>query len=324
LAGRGQGSVGMGGFHGRNDGLRYRRARRLRANDRGIVSVVGTLLALLVFFALFGIFLTQYLPLWMTENESAFTAQAQQSAAELKSNIDFQVAARSPPVLATPFIMDSQGVPILAQPTSATLSFVPHLPGVFANVSTSVGPGNGQPFYQNFSLGTVQLTLPNRYFNPQTFEVEDDAVIQSQIQSNQILLYPPSLQVSITGNNTNLTLVLVQFYGNATQAVASGSEEVFTHFLSEQNYTVGGTGSTFSVTYAIGTHYRCSWATFMQKALPRSGLKLNTGYTLSPVMANYCGFDNGQAQDLTVTFPHINTLTLVVASIGVVVGVGVE
>ena len=314
----------MGGFHGRNDGLRYRRARRLRASDRAIVSVVGTLLALLVFFALFGIFLTQYLPLWMTENETAFTAQAQQSEAELKSNIDFQVAAHSPPVLATPFVMDSQGVPILAQPTSAILSFVPHLPGVFANVSSTLGPGNGKPFYQNFSLGTLQLTLPNRYFNPQTFEVENDAVIQSQLETNQILLYPPSLQIAVSGNNTNLTLVMVQFYGNATQAVASGSEEVFTHFLSEQNYTIGGTGSTFAVTFAIGTHYRCSWATFLQKAIPKGGLKLGSGYTLAPVLPNYCGVTNGAAQDLTVTFPHINTLTLVVASIGLVVGVGVE
>jgi hypothetical protein len=314
----------MGEFHGRNDGLRYRRARRLRANDRGIVSVVGTLLALLVFFALFGIFLTQYLPLWMTENESAFTAQSQQSLAELKSNLDFQIAARSPPVLATPFVMNSQGVPILAQPTQAVVNFVPHLPGLFANISTTLGPGGGPAFSQNISLGSLQVLVPNRYFSPQTFEVENDAVIQSQLETQQILLYPPSLQVSVVGNNTNLTLVLVQMYGNATQAVASGSEEVFTHFISEQNFTVTTNGAPFAVTFALGTHFRCSWATFFQKALPKAGLKLGTGYTFTPSLPNYCLVTNGRAQDLTVTFPKVNTFTLVLAGIGVVVGVGVE
>ncbi|MCI4354935.1 MAG: hypothetical protein L3K06_06175, partial [Thermoplasmata archaeon] len=68
---------GMGGLHYRTGGQRYRRRHRLGKDTRGVVAVVGTLLAMLVFFSLFGIFIEQYLPLWMTDNESSFTSQTQ-------------------------------------------------------------------------------------------------------------------------------------------------------------------------------------------------------------------------------------------------------
>ncbi|HZY69605.1 MAG TPA: hypothetical protein VFF67_01320 [Thermoplasmata archaeon] len=315
----------MGGLDRRFAGRRYRRARRIHGGRRGVVSVVGTLLALLVFFALFGIFLTQYLPLWMNDNESQFTAQTQESAATLKSNVDFQVASQSPPVLATPFTMNSQGVPVLAQPTTGTLNFVPHLPGVYTNISVSQGPGGGLPFYQNFSLGTLTMSLPNRYYTPQVFEFENDAVIQSQSGTQQILLYPPTIQPTVSAGFTNLTMVMVQLYGNATQAVASGSEEVFTHFLYEQNFTSSATVSPLTVTFAIGTHYRCAWGTFLQSNLPHYGLALGTGFTLAPNLASYCASSPGiDPQNLVVTFPNITSFTLVVAGINIVVGVGVE
>lgn len=314
----------MGGFDRRFSGRRYRRSRRIRRHGRGVVSVVGTLLSLLVFFALFGIFLTQYLPLWMNDNESAFTAQTQQSAATLKSNVDFQVAAQSPPVLATPFVMNSQGIPILAQPTAGTLNFVPHLPGVFTNVSVSQGPGGSPPFYQNFSLGTLTMNLPNRYYTPQVFEFEDDAVIQSQVGTQQVLLYPPTIQPTYFAGFTNLTMVVVQLYGNATQAVASGSEEVFTHFLFEQNFTSSATTGPLTVNFTIGTHYRCAWGTFFQTNLPRDGLVLGSGFTLTPNLASYCTSSSVSAQNLRVTIPNIQSFTLVVAGINIVIGVGTE
>ena len=112
---------------------------------RGVVSVIGTLLALLVFFALFGIFLTQYVPLWMTDNESAWTSQTQQSFAQLKSNMDLQVALGNTGLLSVPFVMSSQSIPLIAQPTQGVLSFVPNTAGLFANVSASKGPGSSGP-----------------------------------------------------------------------------------------------------------------------------------------------------------------------------------
>ncbi|HTT14693.1 MAG TPA: hypothetical protein VMG81_02800 [Thermoplasmata archaeon] len=97
----------------------------MRDSERGVVAVVGTLLALLVFFALFGVFLTQYVPLWMVDNESAFTAQSAASFAQLKANVDLQYALDGPPVYGTPFTLQSAGVPLIAAASQGTLTFIP-------------------------------------------------------------------------------------------------------------------------------------------------------------------------------------------------------
>jgi hypothetical protein len=309
----------MGAIYGRTDGQRYRRARRLRDRRRGVVSVVGTLLALLVFFALFGIFLTQYVPLWMTDNESQFSSQAQASFADLKSNIDTQVALGAPPVFATPFVMASQGIPLIAQPTSATMNFIPAQPGVYTNVSTNVGPGGGKAFWQNFSLGTLQLQIPSRYYSAETFQYEDDAVIQSQADTHQILAYPPPITINVTGNQTGLTLVLLQLYGNASQTISTGTQEIYTHFISVQSFSVVR-AAPFTARFQIGTHFPCAWSSFLSSDLASSGLGA-AHYSLTP---STCTASNGVAHQVRLNFNSLTSFTLVLAQFSVVVGVGVE
>lgn len=309
----------MGGAYVRAHGRRYRRSRRLRDARRGVVSVVGTLLSLLVFFALFGVFLTQYVPLWMTDNESQFTSQAQVSFADLKSNIDTQVALRSPPVFATPFQMASQGIPLIAQPTSATMNFVPSQPGVYDNVSMAVGPGGGGPFYQNFTLGTLQLQIPNRYYSQETFEYEDDAVIMSQADTHQVVSFPAPVTINVTGTQVGVTLVLLQLYGNASQTVSTGSQEVYSHFINAQSFTETR-GTPFAARFQLGTHYPCAWSTFLSSTLVNSGIGASN-YVLSP---STCTAANGLAHQVSLRFLGVNSFTLVVAQFSIVVGVGVE
>lgn len=299
-------------------GRRYR--RRLRS-DRGVVSVVGTLLALLVFFALFGIFITQYVPLWMTDNESQWTNQVQSSFATLKANMDLQVAVGNTPVLSTPMAMGSLGIPLIAQPTSGILGFTPKSAGVFANVSLSVGPGGGAPFYQNDSLGTLRMTEPNRYFSPQTFELENDAVIQSQGDTHQILAYPPPLVFNVSGTNVGATIGLFQLIGNATQAISTGTEEVYSHYLGAQVYTSNGGGRPFNAEFALGTHYECAWQAFLNQTIHSSflpnGLATLTG-------AKGCVASLQTAQDLFLSLTGISWVQVVVATFQLVIGVGVE
>ncbi|MFI5417945.1 MAG: hypothetical protein ACHQ2Y_03480 [Candidatus Lutacidiplasmatales archaeon] len=299
---------------------RYRRASRLRRQRFGVVAVVGTLLALLVFFALFGVFLTQYVPLWMTENESAFTAQTQTSMANLKANMDSQAAFNGPPIYATPFTLSSQGVPLIAQPTAATLNFVPQVPGVFANVSMTVGPGGSGPYYQNFSLGTLALTLPDRYYSPQFFQLENDAVIQGQADTQEIVAFPPLLNVSWVGTNASITMALTQLYGNATQAVSSGVQNVYSHLLFTSTQVSNGGGSAFGARLLMGTHYPCAWATFLNKTLVSSQLPASH-WTLS---TKTCQASGGLTRDLTLTFLNINQFRLIVSGFAIVLGVGVE
>jgi hypothetical protein len=324
----------MGGANVSSTGHRYRRARRLRKSRRGVVAVVGTLLALLVFFALFGIFITQYVPLWMTDNESQFTSQAATSFADFKGAIDAQYVLDGPQSIGTPFIISSQSVPLLAQPTQGTLEFLPSsCPGgfvtpaskiasnqlgqptsqsycVFENVSLSIGPGGSGLYSQHVAGGALQMVLPNRYYNGQTFYFEDDAVIQSQGGLQQIVALPPPLNVTAVGGNTSVATSFLQLTGNASTVISQGSEEVFSHLRYSQTVSSNGKPSspTFTVTYEIGTQYPCAWRSYLWNMMNTTGLPLN--YPKVPPTTAYYNWMNPanptSAGNATNVFPGTN------------------
>ncbi len=309
----------MGEFRVRIGGRCYRRSRRLSRQREGVVAVVGTLLSLLVFLALFGIFITQFLPLWMNENEAQFTGQTQASFAGLKSDVDLQATLGAPQSMATPFTMASQGVPLLAQPTPGVLSFIPAQPGVYANVSVTPGPANSHTFFQNFSLGVVQMTLSNRYYSPQTFEFEDDAVIQSQSSTSQIVLYPPSLSINATGTQVGVSLTLLQLAGNASQTVSTGTQEVYTHYLFTQSYTSNSSGNAVTSVLRLGTYFPCAWISFLTNAFQNAGAGAHL--SLSP---STCSASTSTPSLVVATISSLASFTLLVAETQIVVGVGVE
>ena len=314
----------MGGRSSSSARRRYRRARRLRRNGRGVVAVIGTLLSLLVFFALFGVFLTQYVPLWMTDNESQFSSQVAASFAQLKSDIDLQYALGGPSSMGSPFVLASQGVPLIAQPTEGTLAFLPAtcpaqgvtvgattsyysfytanlLPAgktvgqpvnpyrcVFENVTMGYGPGGiGTPYYQRAATGTLEMTLPNRYYSGETYFFEDDGVIQSQVGGYQIMLYAPPFNITTTATNTTITTSFLQSFGNASTVTGQSSQEVYTHLRYSQYLTSNGKYSSATKTYLntnfsmeIGTQYPCAWYSFFRHQMNESGLP-SADYTIT-------------------------------------------
>lgn len=273
-----------------------------------MVAVVGTLLALLVFFALFGIFLTQYVPLWMTDNESEFTSEAATSFAELKSYVDSQYLSGGPSVYGTPFTMSSASVPLLAQPTVASLIFLPTTcPGgfyakgvsgasaknygqpvvstfcVFQNVTLSTGPGGSGNYTQHVETGVLEMVLPNRYYSPETFYYEDDAVVQSQGGAQQVVAVPPPFNVTTVGTNTSVTTSFLQLYGNASTVIAQGSQQVFSHLrysqvVSSNGKVVAGVVLPFNVSVEIGTQNPCAWQQLLWSQMNVSGMS----YMLNP------------------------------------------
>ncbi len=318
------------GVHIRGRG--YRRAARLRSQQRGVVAVIGTLLALLLFFALFGIFLTQYLPLWMSDNEVQFTSEAQQSMATLQSGINLQVQLGRPASIAVPFTMQSDAVPLLSQPTGAQLAFTPQTPGVFVCISVTspvlcTNPPPGQHPLYNISLGTLQMTLANRYYPAQVFEFEDDAVIQSQGPNSQLVDFPPLLSLNTQGGGLNVTMALLQFYGNATTTVSSGTQDVFSHFKFTEPY-YESIASGFNLTFEIGTTFPCAWQTYLSQISVAAGLGYTTGYTLladgSPVSPTTgCSYLTSlSATDVLLTLHTATRLNLLFAGTQLSIGVG--
>ncbi len=355
----GEGSVG-------NAGQRHRRARRWRRNRRGVVSVVGTLLALLVFFALFGIFLTQYVPLWMTDNESQFTSQAAASFASFQSNVNLQYILGGPATYGVSFTISSQGVPLLAQPTQGTLVFLPTTcPGgfyakgqtgataanygqpvspnycVFQNVTLTTGPGGSGLYSQHLASGVLQMVLPNRYYTPQTFYFEDDAVIQTQPGGYQIMDFPPPLNVTSVGGNTSVTTSLLQLYGNASTVIGQGSQQVFSHLRYAQTVTSSGSDAVpLNFTFEIGTQNPCAWSRYLVSVMNVSGLPYSTSRlpgtapyynfldpvngttTIVPSQSPTCFNPNGRTTVLAVNLYELSYATVFNAGVQVTLGIG--
>ncbi len=289
-----------------------------------MVAVIGTLLALLVFFALFGVFLTQYLPVWMADNESQFTSQAAGAFAQFKSDVDLQYSIGGPAVMGNPFVLASQGVPLLAQPTEATLAFLPTqcppqpvtvgsttssysfytstlLPSgktigqpvnqyhcTFENVSIGYGPGGiGTPYYQRVASGALEMYLPNRYYNAETYYYEDDGVIQSQTGGYQIMLYAPPFNITTLASNTTISVSFLQTFGNTSTIVGQGSQELYSHLRYTQFLTSNGKYNSTSRSYLntnfsieIGTQFPCAWYSFFHHQMNVSGLPASD-YTLT-------------------------------------------
>ncbi|MGI0071317.1 MAG: hypothetical protein ACRECT_04510 [Thermoplasmata archaeon] len=324
--------------------------------------MIGTLLALLVFFSLFGIFLTQYVPLWMTDNEATLTAQASASFAQFKSSVDQQYALDGPQTYGTPFTLSSQGVPLIAQPTEGTLTFIPTtcpsgfltpsnggvagdygLPRnanycVYLNVTESYGPGGSTNYAQAIQAGILELSLPNRYYTPETFYFENDAVIQSQSTGYQIMAVPPPLNISYTPANTSVSGSILQLFGNASTVVGQGSEDVYSNLRYSQTVAsngklVAGVQEPLVFTFTVGTQYPCAWDPYLYNLVTTSGmpaadyaLSTNVNGTpttaLTPTYTGSCFNVDGVTTQLSFELKFANYATLYLAGVQVGIGLG--
>ncbi len=301
------------------------RLRRLRRSRRGLVAVVGTLLSLLVFLSLFGTFLTFYLPLWMSDNESNFTADIATSMAELQSNMQLQAVTGVASILSTPFTMSSESVPLLSVPTTGTLAFLPRTPGASVSLSIPNFLTANTPYHQTFggTLGTLTLTLPNRYYTPTTFEMEDGAVIQYESDTNQLIVYPPAFALQKMGTSLSLTLALTQMYGNATRLTSPGTIQAYSELLGDtQTLKNNNTVSVASFFLNVTTHYPCAWTNFFLNSRSLANVTASQ-MSVTSVDSSGCVATAGQAKTVDVEISNLSTVTLLLANFQVSAGIGV-
>lgn len=294
---------------------------------------------MLVFFALFGVFLTQYLPLWMSQNESQFTYQAQASMETLKQYVDDQAIFGGPQTYAVPFTVSSQGIPLFAQPTQGGLAF---LPGGCAGGFVAPDASKGQVWapvnvnacsFQHLGIwlstnvttlrqhqvnltspsSYVQMQLPNRYFPAQSLYYENDAVVSQQSGGNGRMLVAPPITLMQNGGNVSFTASYVLLVGNPSSYQSQGSKDLFSTLVSNTTYSsVGRFPSSFAVSYSVGTRNICAWNSFLrnvtaQSGLPKVGIAApfpSIGYNLTlstPISSLSCPNPSGQTYEITLT-----------------------
>lgn len=179
------------------------------------------------------------------------------------------------------------------------------------------------------------MVIPNRYYEPQTFYFEDDAVIQAQPSGYQVMdVNPPFNITRNAAGNTTVTTTLLQLYGNASTVVGLGSQEVYSHFRYSQSISASGPAvaankSTmpFTFKFQIGTQFPCAWATFLKQAVANSGIGSRnatiayTPSTFTPV-ASSCTSQNGATTVITLTISNVNYAQYYYAGVQVTMGVG--
>lgn len=308
----------MGGSNLAHERRRYRRIRPLRRSRRGVATVIGALLVAVILITIFGMFLTQTIPVWMNQNESSWTTSGELSMASLKADVDLQYSLGASPEYSIPFALTSSGVPVLASPTQGALLFTAGGAGSYANLTLSPGGGRN-PYVQNASTGTLTMSLPNRYAHPETLAFQNDAVIRAPSGANATIDFSPLFALRHVPGNTSLALVLVTAVGVSRSTSAPGVQPVTSTLLARSVVTsselFGFNGTpTLGLTLRIGSAYACGWEAFLATALESSGLAPG-GFTLS-------GPGTGCAGTVVLTLTSVSYLTLYLAEIQIGIGPG--
>ena len=267
-------------------------------DEEGVAATIGTIMSLLVFLTAFGMFTNQFVPVWMSDNESTHMSNAIEQFINLKSSIDISISNYpnslvAPSPIYVPITLSSPGIPVFAGPTAGIISLAPDMVASKNNFNLSyVWTTDGVKAYKidarydGHTGGYLELYCPNRYYVEQRLIYEAGAVILNQ-SDGEFVLAGPQLSVKNLGTITQPSLVV-----KLTQVSIAGT-----------NKTIGGTGSkgvtadlqysntvayenTFDndsdeLSITIMSKHGVAWKNYFNRTLNASGLIYNSNYTIS-------------------------------------------
>lgn len=276
-----------------------------RWDDEGVAATVGTIMSLLVFLTFMGMFTNQFLPVWMSDNESNHMADAIGQFTNLKSSIDLSISNYANSLIAPtpvfiPVTLSSAGIPVFAGPTAGILTLTPEMLNMrpMFNVTypfyTETG---GQKHYSVLDSGndggtggSIELYCPNRYYVEERLIYENGAIILNQTDGELVVAGPqfsvknvgsaasPSrvvmiTQVSLQGKNVTVG-------GTGTKGLSADLQFAESNAF-ENNTNTGGKKGT-NLTFEIVSTHGVAWAAYFNRVLNGSAnLTLGHGYTIS-------------------------------------------
>jgi hypothetical protein len=266
-------------------------------NEEGVASTVGTIMSLMVFLTLMGMFTNQFVPIWMGDNESAHMSVVVDQFVTLKSQIDGLVADYSNSLiastpLAVPITLSATGIPVFAGPTAGILDFQastitgwPSLNISYSSYSIALGPSN-----DGHTGGYLQLWCPNRYYVDQKLIYEGGAVILNQTDGEFMIA---GMQLSVTnyvaGGTTNriMKITQVDLLGLDKTIGGTGSKMVNADLLYAATTAYNSTAGA-PVTITIATAHGVAWENYFKKVLNASlaDLAYGTDFTVTKTVYN--------------------------------------
>ena len=246
-----------------------------RWDDEGVAATIGTIMSLLVFLTFMGMFTNQFVPVWMSDNESTHMATVVTQMVGLKADIDGLVADYSNSLLApapivAPITLHATGIPIFAEPTAGILRFnhetvagIPSLNVSYVDDDYTLSPTTG-----GHAGGYVHLYAPNRYYVEQYLIYEAGAVILNQTDG-EFIISGPQFSVSDVSGSRVVKLTQVSLYGPNKTVGGTGTKSINAEMLYADTTTLRAAAGA-DLTISILTLHGTAWESYFNRALNSS------------------------------------------------------
>ncbi|HEY3420551.1 MAG TPA: hypothetical protein VGK23_08370 [Methanomassiliicoccales archaeon] len=324
----------------------------MRRDEEGVASVIGTIMALLIFLTFMSMFVNTYIPIWMKENERLHMNEAQSQMGEVKGKIDNlivntlntlivnkQVTGASSINTYEPITMGADGIPLFASATAGAIILRPvGTSSTSANVQFNYTSNNQRIPINEMGGGKLEFYAPNRYYVGQWLAYENGALIVKQ-DVGEAMKASPSLEITKSGNSFNVIFTQIDIYGTNSTMVGTGVAGVNINliYLDMQTYTPhwGSDANQNSTVYKFNTVYNGSLMNFLKTTLkaadPLANLSLpvkigsTTTFTFKNGVTNEAILSDTLLADKShmVTLQVINTGTLTLSRASVQVEISV-
>jgi len=298
-------------------------------DEEGVAATIGTIMSLLVFLTAFGMFTNQFVPVWMSDNESTHMSQVIQQFTTIKSSIDIAISNSAnsriaPTPVFVPITLSSASIPVFASATAGILRFLPD--GVttrptfnvtYAGDSNPLGPTN-----DGKTGGSLDLWCPNRYFVEQHIIYENGAVILNQTDGEFVIAGPQFLvkNLGTTGAPIRvLQITQVSLQGSNVTIGGTGSKGVSAklQFADTKTYQ-NSAGSSFNIMFN-STHGK-AWERFFNSTLNgTAGMTYGSGYTIHATLHSFPD-QSRNYYTVIVTISSVMTVDYTRATVALTIG----
>ncbi|MCK5023996.1 MAG: hypothetical protein KAR56_00085 [Thermoplasmata archaeon] len=285
-------------------------------NDEGVASTVGTIMALMVFLAFLSMFTSQYVPVWMEENEATHMNTVYSQFANLKQSVDIQVQAglilgSSQVQIFSPIKLGANGIPMFAAPTPGYLSIHRSSSYDYVNFSfgapTSVVNFNSTTDYESNTGGTISMYAPNRYYVKQELAYENGAIILKQ-PDGEYMKASPQFRVNPSGAFYQISYTQLDIRGDDSSYVGYGTRGIQTTLKAASTTTFTNlTNGTHPYLYINHTTwYEGAWNSSFNQTLTHAGMEYGTPAQLAAGTANYTIVSTLVETDLIDSFYQVS------------------
>ncbi|OPY34436.1 MAG: hypothetical protein A4E32_00162 [Methanomassiliicoccales archaeon PtaU1.Bin124] len=271
----------------------------LKKDKEAVASVVGTIMALLIFLTFMSIFVTTYIPIWMKDNERGHMNQVQNQFGDLKGKVDNLIAYTSTiqmyqsivagGIVSTQstkmyqtFDLGSEGVPIFASQTGGLLTFTPknHTESGMQIMFREKGVTTPTSFPadpNDVIGGKLVFYGPNRYYVEQWISYENGGIIVKQPDGETFRAAPTITLDWNKGAFMNVTVTEIDMIGEAESVYSLGTVGVNVNIEAVDlptNYFVakGLVDNQYHLFMNMTTEYGAAYYTYFNSTCAAEGL----------------------------------------------------